>query len=163
MQITFTDAGGNAASTQNLTASVLDSPSTTSEITYKTTYGVDNAANSETIYIAWGNKTDRLIANGGRCLMADKTQAILALEPNAKFTIVGDEITSWESDDIEQPTETEINAKIAELNILEDRKIAYGNITDQLDKLWHDINDGKLDKTGTWFLAIKKVKDDNPK
>ena len=95
--------------------------------------------------------------------MADKTQAILALEPNAKFTMVGDEITSWESDDIEQPTETEINAKIAELNILEDRKIAYGNITDQLDKLWHDINDGKLDKTGTWFLAIKKVKDDNPK
>ena len=58
----FTDAGGNAASTQNLTASVLDSPSTTSEITYKTTYGVDNAANSETIYIAWQNQTDRLIA-----------------------------------------------------------------------------------------------------
>ncbi len=95
--------------------------------------------------------------------MADKTQAILALEPNAKFTMVGDKITSWESDDIEQPTETEINEKIAELNILEDRKIAYGNLTDQLDKLWHDINDGKLDKTGTWFLAIKKVKDDNPK
>ena len=50
------------ASTQNLTASVLDSPLITSQITYKTTFGVDNAANSETIYIAWGNKTDRLIA-----------------------------------------------------------------------------------------------------
>ena len=58
----FTDAGGNAASTQNLTASVLDSPSTTSAITYKTTFGVDNALNSETIYICWGNRTDRLIA-----------------------------------------------------------------------------------------------------
>ena len=58
----FTDAGGNAASTQNLTASVLDSPSTTSAITYKTTFGVDNASNSETIYICWGNRTDRLIA-----------------------------------------------------------------------------------------------------
>tara|TARA_A200000159_G_C7227887_1_gene298945 strand:- start:50 stop:340 length:291 start_codon:yes stop_codon:yes gene_type:complete len=95
--------------------------------------------------------------------MSDKTQAILSLQPNAKFTMVGDEITSWESDDITQPTEEEINAKIAELNILDTRKIAYGNITDQLDKLWHDINDGKLDKTGTWFLAIKTVKDDNPK
>jgi|TARA_R100000458_G_C8187037_1_gene182042 hypothetical protein len=95
--------------------------------------------------------------------MSDKTQAILSLQPNAKFTMVGDEITSWESDDITQPTEEEINAKIAELNILDTRKIAYGNITDQLDKLWHDINDGKLDKTGSWYLAIKQVKDDNPK
>ena len=95
--------------------------------------------------------------------MSDKTQAILSLQPNAKFTMVGDEITSWESDDITQPTEEEVNAKIAELNILDTRKIAYGNITDQLDKLWHDINDGKLDKTGSWYLAIKQVKDDNPK
>ena len=95
--------------------------------------------------------------------MSDKTQAILSLQPNAKFTMVGDEITSWESDDITQPTEEEINAKIAELNILDTRKIAYGNITDQLDKLWHDINDGKLNKTGSWYLAIKQVKDDNPK
>ena len=95
--------------------------------------------------------------------MSDKTQAILSLQPNAKFTMVGDEITSWQSDDITQPSEEEINAKIAELNILDTRKIAYGNITDQLDKLWHDINDGKLDKTGSWYLAIKTVKDDNPK
>ena len=95
--------------------------------------------------------------------MPDKTQAILSLQPNTKFTMVGDEITSWESDDITQPTEEEINAKIAELNILDTRKIAYGNITDQLDKLWHDINDGKLNKTGSWYLAIKQVKDDNPK
>jgi len=58
----FTDAGGNAASTQNLTASVLDSPATTSAITYKTTFGVDNASDSETIYIAWQNQTERLIA-----------------------------------------------------------------------------------------------------
>ena len=46
------------------------------------------------------------------------------------------------------------------------RRSAYGDIAVQLDKLWHDINDGKFGadaKTGTWFLAIKKVKDDNPK
>ncbi len=30
---------------------------------------------------------------------------------------------------------------------------------EQLDKLWHDIDDGKLDKTGSWYLAVKAVKD----
>ena len=33
------------------------------------------------------------------------------------------------------------------------------SISDQLDKLYHDIDDGKLDKTGTWYLAIKATKD----
>ena len=35
----------------------------------------------------------------------------------------------------------------------------YKQITEQLDQLWHDIDDGKLDKTGAWYLAIKAVKD----
>ena len=36
---------------------------------------------------------------------------------------------------------------------------SYPNIPDQLDKLYHDIDDGKLDKTGSWYLAIKATKD----
>ena len=36
---------------------------------------------------------------------------------------------------------------------------SYPSISDQLDKLYHDIDDGKLDKTGTWYLAIKATKD----
>ena len=35
---------------------------------------------------------------------------------------------------------------------------SYPSIPDQLDKLYHDIDDGKLDKTGTWYLAIKATK-----
>ena len=35
----------------------------------------------------------------------------------------------------------------------------YPSIPDQLDKLYHDIDDGKLDKTGTWYAAIKATKD----
>ena len=35
----------------------------------------------------------------------------------------------------------------------------YLSIQDQLDQLWHDIDDGKLDKTGSWYLAVKAVKD----
>ena len=43
------------------------------------------------------------------------------------------------------------------------RKDLYGNIGDQLDLLYKDMLAGKGDKTGKWFKAVKKVKDDNPK
>jgi hypothetical protein len=43
------------------------------------------------------------------------------------------------------------------------RQEAFASIGDQLDQLYWDIDAGKLDKTGVWYKAIKKVKDDNPK
>ena len=58
------------------------------------------------------------------------------------------------------------NFATEEEEILYTRRFGYGDIAVQLDKLWHDIEDGKFGedaKTGTWFLAIKQVKDDNPK
>ena len=61
------------------------------------------------------------------------------------------------------PSEEDVNSKIAELDIDAQRVMEYGSIGDQLDKLYHDIDNGKLDETGEWFKAIKKVKDDNPK
>ena len=39
----------------------------------------------------------------------------------------------------------------------------YLSIQDQLDHLWHDIDDGKLDKTGSWYLGVKAVKERFPK
>ena len=45
----------------------------------------------------------------------------------------------------------------------EDSVAQYPAIADQLDMLWHDIDTGKLDKTGTFYAAIKKVKDAVPK
>ena len=39
----------------------------------------------------------------------------------------------------------------------------YKGIADQLDMIYHDIKNGKLDASGEWYKAIKKVKDDNPK
>jgi len=35
----------------------------------------------------------------------------------------------------------------------------YKSLPDQLDQLWHDIDEGKLDKAGSWYTAIKAVKD----
>ena len=43
------------------------------------------------------------------------------------------------------------------------RKTEYLSWQEQLDKLYHDIDDGKLDKTGSWYTHIKAVKDANSK
>ena len=61
------------------------------------------------------------------------------------------------------PTEEEVNAKIAELEVIQDRQIAYGSIGDQLDLLYKDLVAGNLDETGEWAKFIKNVKDSNPK
>lgn len=44
-----------------------------------------------------------------------------------------------------------------------DRIVNYASVKEQLDKLFHDIDQGKLDKTGSFYTHIKKVKDDAPK
>ena len=36
---------------------------------------------------------------------------------------------------------------------------SYPSIGDQLDKLFHDITNGKLDETGSWYQAVKATKD----
>ncbi len=43
------------------------------------------------------------------------------------------------------------------------RVAGYGILEEQLDRLWHDINNGVLDKTGTFYNHIKSVKDSAPK
>ena len=47
--------------------------------------------------------------------------------------------------------------------VLSKRQTEYLSWNEQLDKLYHDINDGKLDKTGSWYTHIKAVKDANSK
>ena len=43
------------------------------------------------------------------------------------------------------------------------RAVAYTDVRDQLDQLYHDMTAGKLDATGEWHKAIKAVKDATPK
>ncbi len=62
----------------------------------------------------------------------------------------------------------EYDAAIAEWNKVKykwDRQVEFMtvNIQEQLDLLWHDIDQGKLDKTGDFYKAIKGIKDRNPK
>tara|TARA_B100000029_G_scaffold385792_1_gene381510 strand:+ start:639 stop:1001 length:363 start_codon:yes stop_codon:yes gene_type:complete len=102
-------------------------------------------------------------------------KAILDLVPGAKFSIQGNDLSTIDWQEAEggktQPSDSAITAKIAERETAWDaseearvsRFMAYPDIKEQLDKLFHDIDDGKLDKTGTFYTALKAVKDANPK
>ncbi len=99
-------------------------------------------------------------------------KAIEALVPEARFSIQGNDLATidWQGGGT-RPSDSAITTKITALETEWDaseearvsRFIAYPDIKEQLDKLFHDIDEGKLDKTGTFYTAIKSVKDANPK
>ena len=74
-----------------------------------------------------------------------------------------------------KPTESEINSGLAAMQSEWDEKnkqykfdriYGYGSIGDQLDKLYHDMKDGKLGvaaTTGSWYVGITCVKNAFPK
>ncbi len=43
------------------------------------------------------------------------------------------------------------------------RVLAYPQIAEQLDMLWHAIDSGTLDKTSDFYIKLKAVKDKYPK
>ena len=81
----------------------------------------------------------------------------------------GDYIKTW-TYSFSKPTDSQIASYETAGNTVESnaaidskRKREYLSWEEQLDKLYHDINDGKLDKTGSWYKHIKAVKDANSK
>ena len=73
----------------------------------------------------------------------------------------GDFIASW-SYDIAKPTAEQLatyepagNTEESNNNVRSTRKAAYGDIGEQLDEIYKDID--------AWKARIKKIKDDNPK
>ena len=89
-------------------------------------------------------------------------KALKVLTPKAQFAVYGDGTIDWLSPDIEQPSEKQIQAKLAELQAeydskqyQRDRAVAYDPIPEQLDQIYHDM-DG-------WKAKIKAVKDKYPK
>ena len=74
----------------------------------------------------------------------------------------GDYIKTWNVSGVTKPTDSQLNALTStattEQNnhvIRKTRKRAYGDIGDQLDEIYKDID--------AWKVRIKKIKDDNPK
>jgi hypothetical protein len=99
--------------------------------------------------------------------------AIMALQPNARFGISGNNYATldWQSDH-EMPTEDAVKVKLNELlteyNVVlyrEQRFKEYPHLELQLEMLWDDMNAGNISgkETSTWFAAIQEVKDNFPK
>tara|TARA_B100001094_G_C17692079_1_gene558499 strand:+ start:171 stop:521 length:351 start_codon:yes stop_codon:yes gene_type:complete len=82
----------------------------------------------------------------------------------------GSYIKTWNVSGVTKPTDSQIasyesagNTAETLSGVLNKRKTEYLTWQEQLDKLYHDIDDGKLDKTGSWYTHIKAVKDANSK
>ena len=74
----------------------------------------------------------------------------------------GDFISSWTYDGLAKPSDSQIasyetagNTEESNNSVRVTRKTAYGDIGDQLDEIYKDID--------AWKARIKKIKDDNPK
>ena len=97
--------------------------------------------------------------------MANKAAALVSLVPDAEWVLSGDTIR-WDSPDIDQPSDAEIDAEIVRLDAeyarqqyARDRAAAYPPIGEQLDMMyWDSVND-----TTTWASAIAAGKAAHPK
>ena len=97
--------------------------------------------------------------------------AIFKINPNAECVVGGHSLDEIKWLDGTTPiSKSDIEAKMAELKTeydnnkyQRDRAVAYKQLKEQLDLLYHDMVADKGDKTGEWFKHIKAVKDANPK
>ena len=107
-------------------------------------------------YLEANSKTDAELYNGN-IVLADDGDGVVY-------------IRTWNVSGVTKPTDSQItsyetagNTEETLLGVLDKRKKEYLSWQEQLDKLYHDIDDGKLDKTGSWYTHIKAVKDANSK
>ena len=103
-------------------------------------------------------------------------EAILKIDPNAQVSVSGSDINTcqiiWHDDNPNNITKADIEAKMNEMAnepeqsaYAEQRRNAYPPIGDQLDMLWHTIdqNPELKQKYFDFYEAIKQVKVKYPK
>ena len=97
--------------------------------------------------------------------MTDLVTAIKTLRPNSSFSVEG-EIINWGDTNNAQPTQQEIDDKIAELQAeynaqeyARNRSSEYPSWQEQMDMQYHDAKNG----TTTWQEAVEAVKTKYPK
>ena len=95
-----------------------------------------------------------------------RTEATSEIESEKpKYAQVNNERREFTDAEYDQAIEDRANWKLDEQDngYVRDRQESYPALGEQLDLLFHDMAAGKGDKTGEWYKAVKKVKDDNPK
>jgi len=100
------------------------------------------------------------------------TDAIKLLRPNCDYELHGNKFFKWhDRDGLPPPSWEEVlftmeNHKIVwkKQKYSRDRVAEYPDMAEQLDKLWHQINDGyAIDQSSPWFQQIKSIKEKYPK
>ena len=94
-------------------------------------------------------------------------KVIYSLYPNA--TYINEDSQAFDAQgNLIELNMTAVNAEVAKLQAEFQAKEyqrlrKYPKIGDQLDMLWHAIDNGTLNKTSDFYTAIKAVKDAHPK
>ena len=103
--------------------------------------------------------------------MTDIIKAIRAINSDAQVSVIDNDIDriTW-SDGTTPIAKAAIQTKLNELQADYDakeyqrkREPEYPAIGEQLDLLWHAIDDGTLDKTSDFYTSLKATKDKYPK
>ena len=86
-------------------------------------------------------------------------------EAKPLYKQVNNERMEFSDADYDQAITDLANSKFEEqeYGYISARQAEYPSIGDQLDMLFHDMTADKGDKTGDWYAAIEKIKEDNPK
>ena len=100
-------------------------------------------------------------------------EALHNIRPGAKWALMGYEYEGlvWEEDNTtSKPTYDELKLECDRVEIEWNnteyqrlRKPEYPRIEDQLDMLWHAMEDGTLPKVQSFYDAIQTIKDKYPK
>ena len=107
------------------------------------------------------SKVKQYCANNGVASVDFMTDVLLQDDSNGQ----GPYIKEWNVSGVAQPTDEQLNAVDSAADLSErqnavraNRRMAYGDLGDQLDMQYHDSVDG----TSTWKDHVAKVKTDNP-
>tara|TARA_B100001093_G_C26811527_1_gene1007775 strand:- start:56 stop:427 length:372 start_codon:yes stop_codon:yes gene_type:complete len=84
-------------------------------------------------------------------------------DPEYSYTLVDDEVAKGDLIEISDEETAEIEASVVAAAHHTPRILAFPSVGEQLDLLYHDIDNNKLDKTGEFYKTLKAVKDSNPK
>lgn len=109
----------------------------------------------------FGTKEQSVTIRRGNNLPQLETETVTDYEDLDKVT--------WLDQGTTKPTLAECEAEWATMqieesdaNVIEQRRVAYGSVGDQLDMIWHDLEAGNAQLT-TWRDFIRTIKTQYPK
>ena len=101
--------------------------------------------------------------NLGALFLKAKTQQPDLVESGYTEKLVPDGFNFVKVDTVDEYAEKNLTEIEDSMTYSDNRVLSYPDLGEQLDKLFHDIENGTLDANGEFFTTLKAVKDANPK